>query len=281
MSTTFTEIVALVLHIYSVLMGNQLSKNVRRKVASSSGDFQGVETLDVLENKVDTFQLWKTDPVESFSDWRIEVKHSESGIVDQYHVHKSYLARGPQASTFFAQLFDDGSLLRSCETSTQDATTCNSCVLAMDDYVADSFPDLLDHIYSGDCRMVTSNATALYFLADYLVMPSLTAKLNAFLEQDLSWQTLHIYCHHANKVRQEHVLRMVASVFVEQIQKIEQSSPILNVMEPGMLLEVLLTLKDLKRSAELDFHISKLTMAYCRKHKELTPTQLHQLTDVL
>ena len=74
---------------------------------------------------------------------------------------------------------------------------------------------------------------------------------------------------------------MVASVFVEQIQKIGPSSPILNAMEPGMLLEVLLTLKDLKRSAELDFHISKLTMSCCRKHKELTLNQLHQLTDVL
>ena len=170
--------------------------------------------------------------MESCSDWRIEVKRSESGDVDQYHVHKSYLtSRGPLASTFFAQLFADVPLLfRAGETNTQDATTtCNSCVLTLDDLVADAFPDLLDYLYSGDCRMVTSNVTALYFLANFLMVPSLTVKLGTFLEQDLSSRTLSIYCQHANKVRQEHVLRKVASVFVEQIQKIEQSSPILNV----------------------------------------------------
>lgn len=215
-------------------------------------------------------QAWScTDPAGNFSDWTIQVKRHESGdIIDYYHVHRIFLARGLRASTFFSQLFDGSQSF--CENK---EATCN---FEWDAFVANAFPDLLDYLYSGNCQIVTSNATALYFLANYLMVPSLTDKLKKFMDQDLALKNLDIYCLHAKTTCQEEVLCRVESVFIDNIMEINASSAILQVIEPDMFVSALTSAK-ITRSITLDLHVCKVIVAYCQMHTDLTPALIYTL----
>ena len=55
---------------------------------------------------------WRGDPIESFSDWKIEIIVSDNDDGDDrtienfvYHVHKTFLAFGPRRSEYFSRLF--------------------------------------------------------------------------------------------------------------------------------------------------------------------------------
>merc|ERR1711933_688928 len=50
---------------------------------------------------------------------------------------------------------------------------------------AKAFEDFLDHIYTGRCNINVTNAIALRFLATYFMVPTLTALVNCFLEEDI------------------------------------------------------------------------------------------------
>lgn len=284
--------------------------------------------------------LWRMNPVESFSDWTIliyrqEIKigtdDSNTNMVKNeslkggtiYHVHKLALACGPRISQVLAdrcrrhqqQPSDSSSssseLFLTVAGSSKDeeiqAIPSNpetTTRLFLDDAEADSFPVLLDFLYTGKCGclLTSSNAAALFGLADRLKMPQFVSEINQFMDEDISAANLHVYYNasrrttgNASATAQAIVLEKVTSVFASQINQITPSSPILTVIDPHLLQGVLWKLtrwgsqsvyrqsgSDKDQQRQQRDHLCQLVMSYCRTHQNsLTETQLHRLTDVL
>jgi BTB/POZ domain len=231
---------------------------------------------------VPVIQLWKTNVQEGLGDWIIEVHRCESGglrpnaaggilSTDVYQVHQSVLVLGPRASLYFAQ----ACLLATSATSI--ATERLRTVLRLPDCVADVFLDLLDYMYTGECRITTGGATALYVLAGQLQISLLQSKVDDFIHRDMTASNLDVYYTQAHRLQQTHLLDKVISSFCQTIECIAPSSSILKVADPDLMLRVV----DTVAAAPTD-HVRSLIMAYCRLHeRSLTPSQWHELTDIL
>jgi BTB/POZ domain len=229
---------------------------------------------------VPVIQLWKTNFQASLGDWIIEIQRCEPDALNQnaagrivstdiYQVHKSVLVWGPRASLYFAQ----ECLLA---TSATAATERPRTVLRLPDCVADVFPDLLDYMYTGECRIATGGATALYVLAGQLQVSPLQTKVDEFINRDMTASNLDVYYTQAHRLQQAHLLDKIVSSFCQTIECIVPSSSILKVADPDLMLRVVATVV-----APTD-HLRALLMAYCRLHeRSLTSSQWHELTDIL
>lgn len=85
------------------------------------------------------------DPL-ALSDWTIMVVHDETTMekVDTYHVHRSSLEYGPYFSAYFRRKFQRYDKARQL-----GKTTAAYSLVRLDPALAESFPDLLNFVYSG------------------------------------------------------------------------------------------------------------------------------------
>ena len=128
-----------------------------------------------------------TDPIFSFSDWKLQitiqddpeingiVQNSSSSIDKTYYVHRNIIAIGERRSGYFANLLhygiDDGDRCFNIELSSR---------------AVDYFPDLLDFMYSSKAFELTRrNAIALLFLSQAFQVSALEIKVKSFIDEDI------------------------------------------------------------------------------------------------
>eukprot|EP00565_Helicotheca_tamesis_P005997 CAMPEP_0185733818 /NCGR_PEP_ID=MMETSP1171-20130828/20591_1 /TAXON_ID=374046 /ORGANISM="Helicotheca tamensis, Strain CCMP826" /LENGTH=324 /DNA_ID=CAMNT_0028403639 /DNA_START=116 /DNA_END=1090 /DNA_ORIENTATION=- len=127
--------------------------------------------------------LWRLEPYESFSDWKIEIAVlGDDAPPETYHVHKVYLAAGPQKSPYFYGLFN------SAMRETQENTTR----ISLQKSAAEAFPAFLDYMYTGDLNVTAENSIALCHLGDYFGVEPLKILVKDFIKKE---STLNNICH--------------------------------------------------------------------------------------
>jgi hypothetical protein len=130
---------------------------------------------------------WTREPrIRNFNDWTIVVdsRSSESGNVENYHVHKSVVGVGHRGSKHFLEAFK----ANSCG----NATT----VVGLEPQAAKAFPAMLDYMYSFNrepLKITTSNAVSLRYLGNFLGVGSIFEEANQFIKKDMGKDNLHAY----------------------------------------------------------------------------------------
>lgn len=121
-------------------------------------------TIEMSEPSADasTPALWRTDPEESFSDWKIvvRIKDDAGNKADQtYHVHKVIIAAGEHKCNYFAHVCRSKNF---AESETQTST------VELPSLLAEALPLLLDYVYGrGLPQKFANQAVSLYHLAQY------------------------------------------------------------------------------------------------------------------
>lgn len=105
-----------------------------------------------------------TDSSESNTDFIIVVTNTGNNSKQTYHVHSSVLDSQTRKSDFFHEQ------LRKDEKGSMD--------IALSDSAAVAFPELLDYIYTGMWSLNRCNLSAMYFLADFLVLRELQEEVD-------------------------------------------------------------------------------------------------------
>jgi len=103
--------------------------------------------------------IWDTDPSETDTDCMIVVTNTGNNSKQTYHVHSSVLGSQTHKSDFFHE-----QLLKAEK---------GSIHIELSDSAAVAFPEVLDYIYTGMWSLNRGNLSALYFLADFLVLREL------------------------------------------------------------------------------------------------------------
>jgi len=188
---------------------------------------------------------WRMDPVESRSDFTIEISIAaarrvqdantssapeEEKVVDTYHVHKILLEfGGTKSSGYFAGLF----------ASATAESQSNKTRISLHKLAADAFPVLLDHLYSldgGVPELTIQNAAPVHHLADYLEVDSLCSKVLQFWENGIEIEDLGMCLDHASTFRIDALL--VVRKCSDKITQIELDSHLMEVADAEFWLAV-------------------------------------------
>lgn len=169
---------------------------------------------------------WRTDPVSSYSDWTIQVKHVKYDTVDVYNVHKHILAVGRYKSGFFSEIF----LSSDSKVCTKGMTT-----VALDHIAAEAFPQMLNFMYSrGNAFDVSrETAVALRFLARAFKVWDLNKKIIHFVESDMSVSNVLQYIDDADSFNDEVVAEVAIQFCACNITMLDVDSKILDSLEPA------------------------------------------------
>jgi hypothetical protein len=174
-----------------------------------------------------TSNSWKMDPVSSYSDWSIRVKHAKHGTIDVYNVHKHVMAVGQYKSIFFSDIFlsSDSKIL------TKGTTT-----VALDHTAAELFPQMLDFMYSRGHTLTISTETAvvLRFLARAFKVWTLNKKIIDFVQDDMSMSNVLQYIDDADSFNDEVVAEMTIQLCASNITEIDVDSQMLDSFKPGL-----------------------------------------------
>ena len=181
---------------------------------------------------------WRMDPVESRSDFTIEIAceledGGEEKVVSTYYVHKNVLEfGGDKSSGYFAGLF---------ASATTESQT-NKTRILLHKLAADAFPVLLDHLYSldgGVPELTIKNAAPVHHLADYLEVDSLCSKVLQFWENDnIKVEDLGMCLDHANTFRIDALRDIVVRECSDKITQIELDSHLMEVADAEFWLAV-------------------------------------------
>lgn len=230
---------------------------------------------------------WRLDPKRSLSDWTITVYIQGRLYHEIYYVHKSVLAVGPRRSLYFAaafqnrdphgelddnfgSTFDDSFVqapVQKMPPPTQhiDLDKAN-CSLELEELAAESFPVLLDFLYSGELAVATHNVTALNALAERLQIKLLRRRIRDFWTQDLTMETVCIYYEHARVFGDNRILAHAEIYCAEHLFEIREHAVIelLTTVDPLFFLHVI-THPALTGAS---LRLSLLVAVYCNIHKE-------------
>jgi hypothetical protein len=117
-----------------------------------------------------TYISWRSNPFETFSDWKVEIKHKETGKVDVYNLHRNVLGYGFRKSEFFAQQFLEHKVDGYCSKKSPQITR-----LDLPKSWANLFPMVLDFIYcnkENNLKVTAERACALFKWAEFLKVSS-------------------------------------------------------------------------------------------------------------
>ena len=119
---------------------------------------------------------WRLPKDESLSDWTVRVKDLDTGLSQEYHVHKAKLAVGERRSDFFKTQFENLERFK---------TNCTK--LKFNSQAAGAFEVLLDFMYADekDIDVSTETACALFHLSDFLACKAAYGLVGAFIEKHL------------------------------------------------------------------------------------------------
>ena len=128
---------------------------------------------------------WRSSPKDSFSDWRVEITHKETGKVDVYHLHRNILGYGARKSEYFAAQFQgDRVVSRYSSTDTPKVTK-----LDLPQAWAEMFPMVLDFVYYNReqaLKLTAHRSCAMYRWAEFLGIPALKSTIVDFYNKNLT-----------------------------------------------------------------------------------------------
>lgn len=184
--------------------------------------------------------LWRMDPKNSWSDWKIVVTEEDGSHPTTYHVHKALLASGPRRSRYFRRLF------RTDEVADQAK---RSCEIKLPHLSANAFPLFLDLVYDQSIRVdhndagIRKHAVALYQLADEYGVADLIKEIKVQFIPKIGLDEACPYYQDAvmfnPPVRSflDHILKICTS----NVLRLDPTAPLLRAMEPDFLLAILET----------------------------------------
>lgn len=223
------------------------------------------------------------DEPSNFCDWTIEVqrvvheqenetalkshgKHKQGGKgskendsnktnnVKCYHVHKAILSVGPRRSDYFATLFKQSHL-------SEFATSTSH--IPLESSAADSFPALLDYIYTEKMiKFTTKNATAVRHLAHYFGMRPLWKQTSAFIRGDFSLDTAATYLSEAIIYHDEKLELASIAILAENIEEINRRT--LTKLSPSSFERIFASPRLKCRSRKLSDIVLKYTQTQVR-----------------
>ena len=154
-------------------------------------------TLVEMEPDQNTIS-WNSNPLSSFSDWRVEIYiKGEEHNVQLYNIHRNIVGFGSRKSFFFVSEFERQ---RNMELAGHDAPCISRLKLRPSQ--AKSFPMILDYIYKtkGGKRAFTADEAASVFkLASHLQVPGLKKIIIGFYEKNLSVKSIEKFMSHATR----------------------------------------------------------------------------------
>ena len=164
---------------------------------------------------------WRSDPLESHSDWTVVVKverdakQAVSEANSKYTVHKNTLGFGPRKSEYFATIF---------QTNLKEGAAQES-ELVLPRSAADVFPVVLDFMYrSGDeiekRPLSAFQTTAIMHLADRLRIKALFKAISSVIQAHLQPQTALVYAREAAKYRLDKLVDAAVSVCAENFDEL-------------------------------------------------------------
>lgn len=164
---------------------------------------------------------WRSDPLESHSDWTVVVKverdakQAVSEANSKYTVHKNTLGFGPRKSEYFATIF---------QTNLKEGAAQES-ELVLPRSAADAFPEVLDFMYrSGDeiekRDLTVIQTTAIMHLADRLRIKALFKAISSIIQAHLQPQTALVYAREAAKYRLDKLVDAAVSVCADNFDKL-------------------------------------------------------------
>ncbi|GAX12495.1 hypothetical protein FisN_24Hu070 [Fistulifera solaris] len=177
---------------------------------------------------------WRDDPVDLFSDWKIEIiSFNDEGVetTDTYHVHKNFLAHGSRRSKYFFRLF------RSEESFTENQASTSR--IDLDPLAAQAFPVLLDFVYGSNLSITSQTATALHHLGEYFEIRPLQDTSFEFCQHDMSLDNLHAYYASAKQLHDDNVMNLIVDYLRLKISKLSPTNPIVLQSSPDLWLRVL------------------------------------------
>jgi hypothetical protein len=265
-------------------MSNQSNEDPNELLDNS---LQRVSALDEYDSDEEPqketpkeWQNWRLDPVETLSDWTIEIttiiNNEEKEQIDTYHVHKYALAVGPRNSLYFERLFGLGVCKFSEGQSSQSS-------INLHELAAEAFPVMLDFMYAptGQLEATTENATALHYLGQYFEIRRLRWDAKQFWKKNLGLDTVAIYSEHARIFQDEKILNAVASVCAKKIMKIDASHRILACSDFRLWYDILHN-NGMLPNDEFSRHLSTLIASFMEQN-DVDADTFEQLTsaDVL
>lgn len=151
---------------------------------------------------------WRSDPEQSFSDWKIEVRTMGERTVDFYHVHRNIVGFGPRKSGYFAKQF-----LKFNHQVRTNPTLEPMSKLILPTIEAKVFSFALDYLYLTEGQtqptLTAESACGVYKLAQRLEIPTLQATITEFYRKHLNVSNMGKFLRAAN-VHQVDQLAFVA-----------------------------------------------------------------------
>lgn len=210
---------------------------------------------------------WRTDPMESLSDWTIEIVSEQDGltVTDSYHVHKCVLTL---ASMYFDRLIKSAHYRESADQTSR---------IELHELAAKAFPAMLDYVYGGDLLIETDSASALYHLAQYFEVRLLRRDAKRFWTEDLCLESCATYCEHAQIFHDDKLLSAVAALCAKVILFISVDMRVVTVSRPEfwrVLLQSLGQVVDITSK-----HISCLLTHVLQLYPDMDEQLFRELTD--
>ena len=233
------------------------------KLLSETGTHQREQ---YCQGNTDMPLSWRMDPDESFSDWRMKVKHRHDGKIDTYHIHKHILAVGQYKCTFFAEIF-----LSHEHTNASKGST----LIELAEGPANLVPIVLDFIYSPehDLLITTRTASTLRFLSRVFGVWVLNKKVVEYVRKDMDLTNMLLYLEHAELYDDERITSIAIRKCATNIKEIDPESDLLRGIKPDFFGRVVAS-TEIDTSASC--HINILIAKYFTLH-ELDESLLGQL----
>ena len=218
--------------------------------------------------------LWRMDPKNSWSDWKIVVTEEDGSHPITYHVHKALLASGPRRSRYFRRR------IRTDEVAADPASTTphnkRSCEIKLSHLSANAFPLFLDLVYDQSIRVdhgdagIRKHAVALYQLADTYQVGDLLKEIRSQfipkigLDDACPYYQDSVMFHPPVRAFLDHIL----SICTSNVLRLHPTSPLLRAMEPDFLLAILETERRRRETTagaealHISRHLSTLIVGY-------------------
>jgi hypothetical protein len=146
---------------------------------------------------------WKSDPVASFSDWRIEILNTDTGESDTYHVHRNMIGFGARVSQYFLRRF------KKAMKDPSNYGKSNFSILELEKGKADVFPMILDFLYytkEVKQTLTAERACAVYSVSGQLEIPALQKAVTDFYRKNLSLNNMGEFLAAAAKYKADDLL---------------------------------------------------------------------------
>lgn len=223
-------------------------------------------SFDSKESVTETDErIWRMDPLDSLSDFILQIRDKGTGKGNLYHVHKHKLACGPRKSSHLDSLFKERS------TSSAHFFFCSkSC---------DVFPSVLDFMYCDDTELkfTTTNVVIYRWIGYELKIKSLVAATTRFILEDMQVSNMTSYVSDMEVHGHLGMRKIMSEKCASKIEHISELDSLWILMDPELFQDTV-SCQVIDR-AKTSQHLSILIAEYTTLHKhEMTKAMLGNLT---